>query len=139
MALSAHDRQALRSIEGSLAISAPGLASRLAMFTQLTAGEALPVRESVRADGFRRVARWRLLWPALLLVVIFALIGVGLAVRHGPPVTCTALAPSCVWHATRYPPQRHVANPSYQQRAPQMKSRRVTMPSPTVFPSHRSK
>jgi hypothetical protein len=139
MALSAHDRQALRSIEGSLAISAPGLASRLAMFTRLTAGEALPVRESVRAGGFRGEARRRLLWPALLLVVSFALIAVGLAVRHGPPVTCTALAPSCVWHAARYSPRRHAADPSYQQRARQMKSRRVTMPSPTAFPSHRSK
>lgn len=139
MALSAHDRQALRSIEGSLAISAPGLASRLAMFTRLTAGEALPVRESVRADGARGATRWRLLWPALWLVVSFVLIAAGLAVRHGPPGTCTALAPSCVCHAVRYSFQREALDPSCRWRAFHTKSRRVTMPSPTVFPSHRSK
>ena len=44
MGLSAREQQALRSIEGGLTVSAPRLASRLAVFTRLTAGEAFPAR-----------------------------------------------------------------------------------------------
>lgn len=47
MSLGAHDQRALDSIEEKLADSAPGLASRLAMFAQLTAGEELPAREQI--------------------------------------------------------------------------------------------
>ena len=108
MGLSARERQALRSIECSLAVSAPGLASRLAVFSRLAAGEAFPARESIRTLRFGGRFRWLLAWPVLWLLVSFALIAAGLAASHGGgrAETCTVLAPSCVWYAAaaEYPP-----------------------------------
>ena len=99
MGLSAGEQQALDSIEDGLAGSDPKLASLLATFTRLTAGEALPAREKIRAcsrrpgrsrryhcpdPGSRRVRRprkglrWQLAWPLLWLVVSVALIAVAL-------------------------------------------------------------
>ena len=52
MGLSVREQQALRSIEGGLTVPAPWLASRLAMFTRLTAGEAFPARERIRGRWF---------------------------------------------------------------------------------------
>lgn len=51
MSLSDGEQQALDSIGNHLAGSAPGLASSLATFTWLTAGEAMPVHERIRAAG----------------------------------------------------------------------------------------
>lgn len=99
MGLSVRERQALRSIEGRLTVSAPRLASRLAVFTRLTAGEAFPARESTRACWFSGEGRWPLVWPVLWLVISVALIAVGLAVGHdGGQAACHALTPSCAWH-----------------------------------------
>jgi len=49
MSLSAHEQHALHSIEDSLCVSDPELASLLATFSRLTAGEDMPVREKSRA------------------------------------------------------------------------------------------
>ncbi|MGH3210379.1 MAG: hypothetical protein ACRDNO_21755 [Trebonia sp.] len=58
MSLSAHDQQELDLIEDGIADSDPGLASLLATFARLAAGEDLPVREQIleapRAHGWRR-------------------------------------------------------------------------------------
>lgn len=106
MGLSVHEQQALHVIEGRLAVSDPGLASRLAMFTRLTAGEAFPARENIRARWFRGGLRWPLLWPLLWLLTSMALIAVGLAVGHGGNLrTCAVRVPACTAqtaaHATR--------------------------------------
>ena len=99
MGLSTREQQTLRSIEGGLMVSAPWLASRLAVFTQLTAGEAFPARENVRAHWSSRGLRGPLVWPVLWLVISVALIVAGLAAGHdGGQGACHALAPSCVWH-----------------------------------------
>ncbi len=78
MGLSAREQQALRSIEVGLTFSAPRLASRLAVFTRLTAGEAFPARESIRACWLSGGFRWPLVWPAL--------------------------SSACAWHAGGYAP-----------------------------------
>jgi hypothetical protein len=105
MGLRAREQQALRSIEGGLAVSAPRLASRLALFTRLTAGEEFPVGERIRACGFSGRFCWSLVWPVLWLLISVALIATGLAVGHeGGGGTCHALAPSCVWHTGRSVP-----------------------------------
>ncbi|MGH3298971.1 MAG: hypothetical protein ACRDP7_44985 [Trebonia sp.] len=61
MSLSAHERQELDLIEDEIAGSDPGLASLLAAFARLAAGEELPAREQVRAarrpHGRRRLLR----------------------------------------------------------------------------------
>jgi len=54
MGLSARDRQTLASIEADVAASAPKLTSMLAMFTQLTVGEAMPAGERLRRGRPRR-------------------------------------------------------------------------------------
>jgi hypothetical protein len=99
MGLSVREQQALRSIDGGLTVSAPRLASQLAMFTKLTAGEAFPARESIGARWCSRGLRWPQMWPVLWLVISVALIAVGLAVGHvGGQGTCHARAPACAWH-----------------------------------------
>jgi len=101
MGLSARDRQALRLIESGLAVSDPGLASRLAVFTRLTAGELFPARENIgprrRHGGFRG----QLAWPVLWLVTAIALIAVGLAVGHGGSgwKSCALRVPACTAQA----------------------------------------
>jgi hypothetical protein len=45
MSLSSHEQHALHSIENRLCVSDPELASLLATFTRLTAGEDMPARE----------------------------------------------------------------------------------------------
>jgi len=56
MSMSAWEQDALDSIRDGLADSDPALVARLAMFTQLASGEAMPVREKVQAAS-RRVVR----------------------------------------------------------------------------------
>ena len=55
MSISEQERQALESIENGLVLSAPELASMLAMFTRLTAGEKMPPRRPVRRSSGRRL------------------------------------------------------------------------------------
>jgi hypothetical protein len=49
MSLSSHEQHALHSIENRLCVSDPELASLLATFSRLTAGEDMPAREKTRA------------------------------------------------------------------------------------------
>jgi len=49
MSLSSHEEHALHSIEDRLCVSDPELASLLATFTRLTAGEDMPAREKTPA------------------------------------------------------------------------------------------
>ena len=50
MSLSSHEQHALHSIEDRLCVSDPELASLLATFTRLTAGEDMPAREKTPAS-----------------------------------------------------------------------------------------
>jgi hypothetical protein len=55
MSLSSHEQHALHSIEDRLCVSDPELASLLATFSRLTAGEDMPARE--KAPASRAAAR----------------------------------------------------------------------------------
>ena len=57
MSLSPWEQDALDSIKTGLADSDPGLVARLAMFTRLAAGEAMPVREKLQAASRQAVQR----------------------------------------------------------------------------------
>ena len=52
MSLSHRERTALAAMENDLARSSPKLASMLTIFSRLTEGEELPVREWVRPGGW---------------------------------------------------------------------------------------
>jgi hypothetical protein len=87
MSLSAREQHALDSIEDGLSGTDPVLASLLATFTQLTAGEEMPVPERIPAGG-RRAIRQHLggRRAGLLLVwltVTVVMIAVALALSHG--------------------------------------------------------
>lgn len=95
MGLNAREQRVLHSIEDGLATSYPRLASRLAIFTWLTAGEAFPAREKIRAHRFHGCAHCPPLWPLLWFATSVALICVGLTVGHGSGGTCAVRASSC--------------------------------------------
>jgi hypothetical protein len=57
MSHSAWEQDALDSIKNGLADSDPALAARLAMFTRLASGEAMPVRDKLQAASPRRARR----------------------------------------------------------------------------------
>jgi hypothetical protein len=57
MSLSAWEQDALDSIRDGLADSDPALVARLAMFTRLVSGEAMPVREKIQAVSREAVQR----------------------------------------------------------------------------------
>ena len=100
MSLSARDRQMLDRIEEAIADSEPGLASLLATFGRLTAGEELPAREQIRADrpgtsrwwfrlGNSRRAHgpsgrpgWPMAWSLVWLAASIALAVAAMTVRH---------------------------------------------------------
>ena len=108
MSLSAHEQQALDRMANRLADSDPGLAALLAMFTRLTAGEQMPIRESARlargdTRGVRRLYRrlgMRGVAALLWVLIAVALIAVALAFTGGGqskgrctttwPVVCAA-------------------------------------------------
>jgi hypothetical protein len=87
MSLSSHEQHALHSIEDRLCVSAPELASLLATFSRLTAGEDMPAQEKTptsrvapRRSRRRSALRYRtrrlagrprrlLLWQAAGLVL----------------------------------------------------------------------
>jgi hypothetical protein len=57
MSLNAWEQDALDSIKNGLADSDPALVARLAMFTRLASGEAMPVREKIHAASKRMTRR----------------------------------------------------------------------------------
>jgi hypothetical protein len=57
MSLSAHEQQALDSIEGGLGGSDPELVSLLATFARLASGEGMPVHEEIRVFGRHATSR----------------------------------------------------------------------------------
>ena len=116
---SAREKAALRSIEGGLAGSAPELASLLATFGQLAAGEKMPERAKVRAlpphharrrwrrPGRDRVLRhprrlylhlgWQQTMLLVWLVVSIGLIAVALVLSRGGHAACTQSWGTCGW------------------------------------------
>jgi hypothetical protein len=115
MSLSVRERQVLDSIREGLAGSDPQLVARLGTFNRLVSGEAMPVREKIRAGSWQptcysdretrhslrleagRPARWvyqhlspggaaLLLW----LLITISVIAVALVLSHsGSQSTCT--------------------------------------------------
>jgi hypothetical protein len=115
MSLSAWEQQSLDTIKDRLTGSDPELAALLITFTQLTAGEAMPVRATLRARSRRAIQRSRrrayrgrdqvgqaylrmrsryavLAW----LLVTMVMIGTAVALSHGDGLpTCSG----SWWHA----------------------------------------
>ena len=101
MSISEREQQALVSIEEDLAGSVPELAAKLAVFTRLAAGEAMPPRERVwrpvrtspaspaTASASRGSARaWlrlrrRTVWRLMALVVVLAILVLAFVSSHG--------------------------------------------------------
>jgi hypothetical protein len=102
MSISEKERQVLESIEEVLAGSGPDLAVKLAMFTRLAEGEAMPSRETVRPPAHlprarpaaamaspRAVRAWqkrlssRTLWTVAFVVLSIALFALIVAVSRG--------------------------------------------------------
>jgi len=82
MSLTEPETQALGSIADGLAGADPRLASMLAIFTRLAAGEEMPARENTRALG----------WPSAMLVlgavISAALLTAALALTASGHTTC---------------------------------------------------
>jgi len=106
MSISQRDRTALAAMEDDLARSSPKLASMLTIFSRLTEGEELPVREWARPAvgdpgtgvagriGSGRIRRHlsRAGWQWRWLVAAVALLALSLTVGHGTgKKPCTAL------------------------------------------------
>lgn len=101
MSISEREQQALVFIEEDLAGSVPELAAKLAVFSRLAAGEAMPPRERVwrparlsparpaTASAKRRSARawpWlrrRTVWRLMALVVVLAILALAFVSSHG--------------------------------------------------------
>jgi hypothetical protein len=116
MSLSPWEQDALDSIKNGLADSDPGLVARLAMFTRLASGEAMPVRDTLQAVSQRVVRRGagrsrrmyqRLnLGRAMLLVWLvttLALIATALATSRASAGTCPGSAFASCDRATTAP------------------------------------
>ncbi len=98
--LSARDRHALQAIFADLAASDPDLAGRLGTFTQLTAGEAMPDREQIRARRARRSGsgqralthgqRWARVMIVMWLLVSAAMVTIAVVLSSGTPAPCKA-------------------------------------------------
>ncbi len=125
MSISEREKQALGSIERDLAGSVPELAAKLAVFTRLTAGEAMPPRERVwrpaRTPPARpatvsasqepaRIRRWlrrRTVWRLVALAVAIGLLALVFAVSHGASKgICTATGTAACRKAPALPPGR---------------------------------
>jgi hypothetical protein len=125
MSISEREQQALGSIEEDLAGSVPELAAKLAMFTRLTAGEAMPPRERVSrparaspaspatAGASRGSARaWprrrRLtVWRLTAMVVVLAILALAFATSHGASHDiCTVTGAAACRQAPAPPPGR---------------------------------
>jgi hypothetical protein len=109
------EQDALDSIKDGLAGSDPVLAARLAMFTRLTSGEAMPMRAKLQAVSRRMVRRrgagrlyqsTRLTWAMLLvwLVTTTALIATVLvSSRAGSHLSCAGSWGTLCGHTTAAP------------------------------------
>jgi hypothetical protein len=127
MSLSAFEQHELQCIENSLADSDPRLASLLATFTRLTAGEEMPARERIQAGrrlgpGRRRrrrprpgargaaIARpprrvaWRRIGPVLWVLLAIGLIAGALAATGGGGRACNGSTAVCAGLAPVRPP-----------------------------------
>lgn len=137
MSLSAREQQALQSIEYRLADADPGLASMLATFTRLTAGEALPTRENTgTAPGsrphrgvlalrvhLRRQYAWALLW----LGTVVALIALALVLSHdNGRAACAPLTMACV----RQAPGSATGTAAYRAAPAHLRERPAWLPPP---------
>jgi|SRR5215472_8140982 len=97
MSISEREQQALDAIASGLARSGPELASMLAMFSRLTEGEEMPLRERLRrvAGGPVWVRPWHIrreAWRWLWLVAAVALLVLALTLGRGTGKSaCTAL------------------------------------------------
>lgn len=101
MSLKPSEQHALCSIEDRITGTDPGLESKLAMFTRLTAGEALPARENIQPHRLKPGPRWQLVWPVLWLATSIALIIVGLTLGNsGGQRTCIIWVSSCAAKTT---------------------------------------
>ena len=125
MSISEREQQALVSIEKDLAGSVPELAAKLAVFTRLTAGEAMPPRERVRrpartspaspatARASRGSARaWPRLrrrtgWRLMAMAVVLAILALAFATSHGASHDiCTVTGAAACRQAPVPPPGR---------------------------------
>ncbi len=98
--LNARDRHALQAIIADLAESDPGLAGRLGTFTQLTAGEAMPAREQIRARPARLPGsgqrtpthgqRWARVMIVMWLLISAAMVTIAVVLSSGTPAPCKA-------------------------------------------------
>lgn len=118
MSISEHEQQVLESIENDLASAGPKLASMLAIFARLTAGEEMPVREPirravsapparVRADavtrgaGPRRIRPQRagrpvwMLWFAVAVAIALITLAMTAAGGAGPGACQASRAAAC--------------------------------------------
>jgi hypothetical protein len=111
MSLSSRDRQALAAIAEELAESDRELATRLAFFSRLTVGEAMPVRQSRESrerqgrtgGGGVRAALLMVLW----VVISVCLIVVAAVISRDDPSPCTV--PTAAVCAVHHAPRGHQA------------------------------
>lgn len=125
MSISEREQQALVSIEEDLTGSVPELAAKLAVFTRLTAGEAMPPRERVwrsartppanpaPASASRGSARaWprlrrRTVWRLMAIVVVLAIFALAFVASHGAsPDICTVTGAAACRQVPAHPPGR---------------------------------
>jgi len=116
MSLSAWEQDALDSIRDGMAASDPALVARLAIFTRLASGEAMPVRDKLQVVSQRVVRRGarrsRRLYQRLnlgramllvWLVTTLALIATALATSRASAGTCPGSAFASCDRATTAP------------------------------------
>ncbi len=129
MSISEREKQALGSIEKDLAGSVPELAAKLAVFTRLTAGEAMPPRERVWHPARTppappatvganqeanqepaRIWRWlrrRTVWRLVALALTIGLLALVFAASHGASKgICAVTGAAACRQAPALPPGR---------------------------------
>jgi hypothetical protein len=125
MSISEREQQALGFIEEELAGSVPELAAKLAVFTRLTAGEAMPPRERVwrpartpRASPATasagqepaRIRRWlrrRTVWRLVALALIIGFLALAFVASRGTSRgICMATGTAACRQAPAPPPGR---------------------------------
>jgi Protein of unknown function (DUF3040) len=115
MSLSAWEQDALDSIKNGLADSDPALVARLALFTRLSSGEDMPVREKLQAVKQQVARRRRRMYQRLglgrtmllvWLVATLTLVAAALASSRGDgPRSCAGSFVTLCGGATAAPHQ----------------------------------